>query len=260
MPQAHARAARRATRPPAGAVLVRALRRQALPVQKLARPSEACLRPAAVHGVRDTRSAFLDLDFAALVDSKPCACLKEKGKPLAYACVFSLAGGEGRDYISSCFSSCARHPHVIQTCTRTCSLIHACQVREARNVPERFCFEIISPSNAVVLQAETQSAMVAWTKVRGMHVIGRTARGAKLKTGCNFRDCFLDFGPVSWRTAGDPECDRQGTGPAAAPCSRRQCGPSTRWTAERQQSRTKVPGPASASRQRFVRRLRHAQP
>ena len=127
-------------------------------------------------------------------------------------------------------------------------------------MPERFCFEIISPSNAVVLQAETQSAMVAWTKVRGMHVIGRTARGAKLKTGCNFRDCFLDFRPVSWRAAGDSECDRQGTGPAAAPCSRRQCGPSTRWTAERQQPRTKVPGPASASRQRSVRGLRRAQP
>ena len=27
-----------------------------------------------------------------------------------------------------------------------------CTVREARNVPERFCFEIISPSNSVVLQ------------------------------------------------------------------------------------------------------------
>jgi hypothetical protein len=40
-----------------------------------------------------------------------------------------------------------------------------CTVREARNVPERFCFEIISPSNSVLLQAETQSTMAGWTQV-----------------------------------------------------------------------------------------------
>jgi hypothetical protein len=40
-----------------------------------------------------------------------------------------------------------------------------CTVREARNVPERFCFEIISPTNSVLLQAETHSAMAAWTQV-----------------------------------------------------------------------------------------------
>ena len=77
-------------------------------------------------------------------------------------------------------------------------------------MPERFCFEIISPSNAVVLQAETQSAMVAWTKVRGMHVIGRTARGAKPKTGCNFRDCFLDLD----LSLGAPQVIQNATGKA----------------------------------------------
>jgi len=40
-----------------------------------------------------------------------------------------------------------------------------CTVREPRNVPERFCFEIISPSNSAVLQAETASGMAAWTQV-----------------------------------------------------------------------------------------------
>lgn len=111
LPQAHARAARRATRPPAGAVLVRALRRQALPVQKLARPSEACLRPAAVHGVRDhrrTHSTFLDLDFAALVDSKPCACLKVVSR--THVC-FHSQGGRGE------ITSTVASPRVHATCT-----------------------------------------------------------------------------------------------------------------------------------------------
>ena len=63
-----------------------------------------------------------------------------------------------------------------------------CTVREPRNVLERFCFEIISPSNSVVLQAENKSAAAAWTQViqnaTGKALDAQPARAASNSTVC----------------------------------------------------------------------------
>ena len=73
-----------------------------------------------------------------------------------------------------------------------------CTVREPRNVPERFCFEIISPSNSVVLQAETHSAMAAWTQVI-QNATGNALNAQPTRTTPNSSACATSQSCVALR-------------------------------------------------------------